>query len=59
MGLKASHMLVIPLCHAHHREFHTLGRKTWEERYGTQQEMIDWVRAILKMSKYERSMFGA
>lgn len=52
-------MLVIPLCHKHHREFHTLGRKTWEEWYGTQQEMIDWVRAILKLSADERADFEA
>lgn len=58
MGLKASHMLVIPLCQKHHHEFHNLGRKTWEERYGTQQEMIDWVKSVLGLSEYERAIYG-
>jgi hypothetical protein len=58
MSLKASHMLVIPLCQKHHHEFHNLGRKTWEARYGTQAEMIEWVRSVLGMSAYERAVLG-
>lgn len=36
MGLKACDTKTIPLCYAHHHEFHTLGVKTWEARYGEQ-----------------------
>lgn len=40
-GVRATHYQVIPLCHPHHRTgghgiaIHA-GRKTWEEKYGTE-----------------------
>jgi len=40
LGLKDSEM--IPLCHTHHQGklgIHTIGKKTWEARYGTQREL--------------------
>jgi len=33
---------MIPLCHYHHQGrmgIHTIGKKMWEERYGTQREL--------------------
>ena len=44
-----AHMLVLPLCSAHHQTggygvaFHA-GKAEWEKRYGTQQELLDWTR---------------
>ena len=40
MGMKDKDM--IPLCYIHHQGklgIHTIGKKTWEERYGTQREL--------------------
>lgn len=39
MGLKAPDKFTIPLCPNHHRGyegFHTIGKLTWEEKFGTQ-----------------------
>ena len=33
---------MIPLCHYHHQGrmgIHTIGKKIWEDRYGTQREL--------------------
>ena len=35
----------IPLCHTHHQGkegIHHIGKFTWEDRFGTQQELLDW-----------------
>ncbi len=51
MGKRASNFEVIPLCHAHHRTggygiaVHA-GRKSWEQTYGTEKEMLN---QVLKM----------
>ena len=40
IGMKDEEM--IPLCHYHHQGrmgIHTIGKKMWEERYGTQREL--------------------
>ena len=40
MGMKDEEM--IPLCHYHHQGrmgIHTIGKKIWEDRYGTQREL--------------------
>ena len=40
MGMKDKEM--IPLCHYHHQGrmgIHTIGKKMWEDRYGTQREL--------------------
>ena len=40
LGMKDEEM--IPLCHYHHQGrmgIHTIGKKIWEERYGTQREL--------------------
>jgi hypothetical protein len=34
MGKRAHHTLVVPLCGAHHREWHTTGRHTFCGKYG-------------------------
>jgi predicted HNH restriction endonuclease len=47
MGLKAPHTAVIPLCFRCHEEFHRLGRRTWEAKYGTQAEMVGRVRELV------------
>lgn len=55
MGLKANHYDTIPLCFNHHSAQTPLsfgsavhkGNKSFEERYGTQREMVRWVRKSL------------
>lgn len=46
-GCKKNHDRVIPLCLAHHRGsqlgFHGIGSKTWQERYGTEQELMEGI----------------
>jgi len=35
---------IIPLCHTHHLGklgIHQIGKQTWEDRYGTQQELYN------------------
>lgn len=44
MGLKAPHTSVIPLCFRCHEEFHRIGKRTGETKYGTQAEMVERVR---------------
>lgn len=52
MSQKASHMNVLPLCHAHHRTgghgvaLHD-GIRTWEANFGTEAELLEKVREIL------------
>lgn len=44
MGLKSVDKF-IPLCHAHHQGqegIHHIGKHTWEAKYGTQKELLDW-----------------
>lgn len=49
MGLKAANDNVIPLCPRHHRTggygvaVHA-GTRTWEEKFGTQEELLEQVR---------------
>ena len=43
MGIKSSDFEAIPLCKFHHQGeggFHTLGRKKWENYFGTQREHV-------------------
>lgn len=55
MGLRASNYDVIPLCPKHHRTggygvaVHA-GQKAWEEKYGTQAEMLARTRELLGLS---------
>jgi hypothetical protein len=58
MGWKAPQDTVIPLWKFHHDEFHRLGKKPWEAKYGEQVAHVESVRSILKMTSYERSIFG-
>ena len=42
MGMKSEDF--IPLCHTHHQGsqgLHHLGNRVWEEKYGTQKEMLE------------------
>jgi hypothetical protein len=57
MGRKAPHNTVIPPCKFHHDEFHRLGNKPWEAKYGEQVDHVERVRSILRMS-HERAIFG-
>ena len=44
-GQKNSHYMVLPLCHHHHQGedgFHKYP-KTWQEKYGTEKELLEWV----------------
>ena len=43
MGLRKDHNATISLCFDHHRGengIHTIGRKVWERRYGTEAELL-------------------
>lgn len=54
MGKKSSDYDAIPLCPLHHRlgdygvAFHS-GKKAWEEKFGTQGELLEIVRQRLEM----------
>lgn len=44
MGGRKDHDKVIPICQFHHQGaqgIHTIGRKKWQELYGTEQELIE------------------
>jgi hypothetical protein len=51
-GGRKDHMKVIPLCYAHHRGkpdgLHFIGRKAWQERFGTEQEHLAHVALSLR-----------
>lgn len=52
MSQKADDECVIPLCHFAHHQFgkfaiHQMGKRPWEERYGSQAELLEKTRAIL------------
>ena len=49
-GGRKDHTLVIGLCHLHHRGrqgIHTLSRRVWEPRYGSEQEHLARVARLL------------
>jgi len=50
MGGRKDHDKVAPLCHEHHQGkqgIHTLGRKRWQQIYGTEQELMAKVDRLL------------
>ncbi len=50
MGQRNSHYMTIGLCHYHHmgkEGIHTIGRKTWEAKYGRELELLEKVRGLL------------
>jgi len=52
-GERASHFEVLPLCPIHHRlgangvAFHA-GKRTWQENFGTESELLAKVEALLR-----------
>ena len=43
MGGRKNHMKVIGLCYAHHQGhdgIHTLGRKAWQAKHGSEQDLM-------------------
>lgn len=49
-GGRKNHDKVLPLCVWHHRGgegLHHIGRKTWRERFGTEDELLEKVAARL------------
>jgi hypothetical protein len=48
-----AHFLTIPLCGPHHQTggqgvaFHATGKKNWENRYGTQQELLEQTKKLV------------
>lgn len=54
MGKRASNFEVIPLCANHHRlgghgvAVHA-GRKTWEQNFGTEKELLEQVKSYLNL----------
>ena len=53
LGKRADNYSVIPLCHAHHRTgghgvaVHA-GRRTWEAIHGTEKELLEQVRQMIR-----------
>jgi hypothetical protein len=47
MGMRAPHTMVIPLCKKHHDEFHRIGKRPWEAKYGRQEELAATVRSLI------------
>ena len=50
MGQKSDDRNTIPLCLHHHtgaEGVHTIGKKTWEAKYGTQEELLEQTEAKL------------
>ena len=50
-GLKSEDKFTIGLCPDHHRGangFHQIGKKTWEEKYGTQSDLLAATNNILE-----------
>lgn len=51
-GGRKDHWKVLPLCHYHHQGdqgLHTLSRRVWEPKYGTEQELLQRVADELGM----------
>ena len=50
---EGAHFKTLPLCAAHHQTggdgvaFHATGKKTWENRYGTQQELLEQTKKLV------------
>jgi hypothetical protein len=48
MGQRNSTENCLPLCHTHHQGEHGLGfhsgKKTWIEKYGTEHELLEWLK---------------
>ena len=59
MGLRPSHSDTIPLCYSHHRtgkiSVH-LGKKEFEKRYGTEQEILKKVNREIEKCKEENQV---
>ena len=50
-GMALKNKDFIPLCHHHHQGgegIHTLGTKIWEEKYGTQEDLLNEFRSSYK-----------
>ncbi len=53
MALKADDEKTIPLCEDHHtgaNGIHRMGVATWEDMFGTQLQMLEWVNMMLGIS---------
>ena len=52
MGTRKDHDKVIPLCYWHHRSNSSLdinsGKRTWQEKYGTELELLNKVLDLLE-----------
>lgn len=49
-GGRKNHDHTIGLCYNHHRGkegIHTIGRKTWQAKYGSEQDLLDKINLIL------------
>lgn len=50
MGGRKNHDRVLPLCYDHHQGkegIHTLSRRVWQKKFGTEQELMDRVSSML------------
>jgi len=54
-GGRKNELKVLPLCHFHHqgREgIHTLGRKAWQQKYWSEDELLEKVADIIRCLPY-------
>lgn len=50
MGGRKNHDRVIPLCYDHHQGrdgIHTLSRRTWQKKFGTEQDLMAKISGML------------
>lgn len=50
MGGRKDHMKILPLCYFHHQGeegIHTLSRRVWQEKYGTEQFLLGKINLLL------------
>lgn len=56
MGGRKNHLKVLPLCYDHHQGkegIHTLSRRVWEKKFGTEEYLLEKVEKLLS-SNHER-----
>jgi hypothetical protein len=55
-GQKAADDEAIPLCHYHHQGaegIHTLGTRSWQEKYGNERDLLFLTRSLLAEAGYD------
>jgi hypothetical protein len=45
-GRKADARWIVPLCHTHHAQLHTVGQKSFEAAYGDSYDLHHWAQVV-------------